>query len=272
MWHLVSEPPSTCTPSAKSGSWSFYYGQDASCNYDDGFANSGLLTTPTVPDVPADATLTFWHRRNTDAGCTDTTTVEISVNGGSFGLIWEPCFQTNDQWWFTTLDLTPYYTPPNDDVQIGFRFATGDDTDNGYLGWMVDDVYIFTCPVPPPDEPSDETSPTPLTIVDSTASEIIVEEIPAATQYVIYSNPIASFQQPLGDDKYDNGAQVDGCFAPWGIYAPGEVELTYEVPDNSWVTVSAWNPSGESITGHDSGGTERNTVGTWNNTELPCSP
>ncbi|UCF80706.1 MAG: hypothetical protein JSV08_09430, partial [Acidobacteriota bacterium] len=147
LWHLVSEP--TCTPSAKSGSWSWYYGQDFSCDYDTGITNTGFLTMPMLTSVPDGATLTFWQRRNTDGGCstTDITTVEISVNGAPFVQVWEPCFQTNDQWWFVSLDLTPNYTP-GDDIQIGFRFDTVDPVNNNSLGWLIDDVRIFTCPPP----------------------------------------------------------------------------------------------------------------------------
>jgi hypothetical protein len=128
------------------------------------------------------------------------------------------------------------------------------------------------CPTLPPDEPSDETSPTPLEIIDAITTDILVEEIPEATQYVVYSNPIGSFQQPLADDKYDDGTQVDGCYAPSSPGGPGEVVLDYDVPDNSWVVVSAWNANGESSTGRDNAGAERKDVGTWNNTASPCLP
>ena len=87
---------------------------------------------------------------------------------------------------------------------------------------------------------------------------------------VVYGNPLGSFQQPLADDKYDDGAQASGCYAPWAVTGPGEVTLTYAVPGDWWIAVSTWNAGGESSTGRDNVGTERTTVGTWINTALPC--
>jgi hypothetical protein len=149
LWHLESEPG--CSPTSKSGTASFYYG-NPSCTFDDGDVNSGLLVSPVVSAVPGGATLAFWQRRQTDGNCTvsDRSWVLLWVNGEGPIEIWEEC-DSSGEWQPRLIDLSPYYSP-GDELQVGFEFDTVDALDNGYLGWMIDDVRLHTCG-PCPDDP-----------------------------------------------------------------------------------------------------------------------
>jgi hypothetical protein len=228
----------------------------------------GGETTQTINVSPA--VTTAYSVTVTDTiGCASGSGETVTVNPSPSTTITEVCGDPSSVLDSNPSGGTPPYTyvwsPGGETTQtISVPCSTGP-----YSVTVTDDngcsdtsAPVNTCPcIGAPDEPSDENSPTPLEIVDTAATEILVEEIPAATQYVIYGNPLGSFQQPLADDKYDNGAQTSGCYASWAVTGPGEVTLSYAVPDDWWVVVSAWNPVGESSTGLDSVGTERNTVG-----------
>ena len=156
LWHRVAEP--TCSPSSRSGVYSWYYGQDATCNFDTGVANAGTLTTEVIGGLAQDAELSFWHRRDAESlGITDATTVELQADGAGFDLL-ESVFDIDNTWtyvpeivWFSAedhrfaaFDLTDY---TGQDVEIRFGFDTVDEFSNFFLGWMVDDVEVRACPV-----------------------------------------------------------------------------------------------------------------------------
>ena len=156
LWHRVAEP--TCSPSSRSGTYSWYYGQDSTCNYDTGAANAGTLTSETISGLAQDAELSFWHRRDAESfGLTDSTTVELQADGAGFDVL-ESVIDIDNTWiyvpeivWFSpedhrfsAFDLTAY---TGQDVELRFAFDTVDDFMNIFLGWMVDDVEIRACPV-----------------------------------------------------------------------------------------------------------------------------
>jgi hypothetical protein len=174
-------------------------------------------------------------------------------------------------------DVTALYTGPGTyQIQVsenagGTATVTGGVLDVTEPDWIECDASACACPLPPPDEPSDELSPTPLRIISLNGNTVRVEEIADATEYVVYMNVLGSFQQPASDDKYDDGAPtLDGCNASWSAVGGGEVEFSLTFNPNSWMVVSARNASGESSVGRQNDGTERNTLGTWNYTGLAC--
>jgi hypothetical protein len=144
-WHLVGDP--TCAPAAASGVASFYFGRDDTCTYETGAAAFGLLTAPVLADVPAGAALEFRFRRGTEPACEgyDVTLVLLSVNGGDPVPVHEEC-DDSGQWRRRLVDLTPWYAP-GDDLQVAFEFDSIDELDNGWLGWMIDDVRLLLCPL-----------------------------------------------------------------------------------------------------------------------------
>jgi len=147
LWHLTT---SACEVNQHSGATGWYYGQDASCNYDDPVSpiNSGSLDLPEIPNLPADARVAFWSRRQTDgrAGF-DLSKVQISTSGpaGPFADVLQ---QTDDTGVWKYSGVTNVGAPGGGPADIRFRFDTVDALSNGLLGWMVDDVQITGCNVP----------------------------------------------------------------------------------------------------------------------------
>jgi hypothetical protein len=143
LWHQVSDP--TCGPASYSATRSWYYGQDSVCTFNTGATTAGNLDSPVINNLPAGASLSFWFRQQTECfgSCCgwDACTVLVSGNGGPFVQVAQICDDSN-AWVFSgPIDLTPYYVP-GDDIQLRFRFDSGDDFLNDYLGWMVDDVLV----------------------------------------------------------------------------------------------------------------------------------
>jgi hypothetical protein len=156
LWHRVAEP--TCSPASRSGIYSWYYGQDGTCNYDTGGANAGTLTSEVIGGLAQDAELSFWHRRDAESmGMTDISTVEIQADGGGF-VQWASMMDIDNTWiyvpeivWFSpesrqfsAFDLSGYV---GQDVELRFAFDTVDEYLNIFTGWMIDDVEIRACPV-----------------------------------------------------------------------------------------------------------------------------
>ncbi|MEP0843951.1 MAG: hypothetical protein HRF43_14705, partial [Phycisphaerae bacterium] len=147
LWHLTKDPPTHCPPEGnyKSAVTSAYYGQDPTCNYDNGGRNFGFLTSPVIPNLPDNAFLSFWQRHQTENDLRthqyDTTRVEISVDGGPFTLLYETFDETNKWVKVGPLTLNAY---AGKNIQIRFAFDTVDNRGNGFLGWMVDDIDITT--------------------------------------------------------------------------------------------------------------------------------
>jgi hypothetical protein len=114
-------------------------------------------------------------------------------------------------------------------------------------------LAILGC-LPSPKEPSDTdicgVCP-PLTVTNVTATTVNVEEIAAATDYVVYDNAIGMWYN-----------DPTGCSAPW-VSLAGTVNVSYPVGDNTWIVLAARNGTGESSAGRDSTATERKSIGTW---------
>ncbi len=154
MWHRVTEP--TCSPASRSGTVSWYYGQDSTCNYDTGASNFGELTSPALPGIPQDAALSFWSRRKTEQiSSFDVSLVAVSAGGGPF-LPADQVLDSSGQWrssddllatevgTFSAVDLSGL---AGQDVRFQFGLYTGDAIENFHLGWMVDDITVNACTV-----------------------------------------------------------------------------------------------------------------------------
>lgn len=125
--------------------------------------NSASLISPAITlPVGAPATLTFatwWEIESVNPAHFDMMYVDVSANGGAtwqvLGVLnpsTNPAggadaypytnngLDTPASWRFASADLTPY---AGSTVQVRFRFDSVDQYDNGFRGWLVDDVGVY---------------------------------------------------------------------------------------------------------------------------------
>jgi extracellular elastinolytic metalloproteinase len=145
LWHLATD--SACPapePGYSSPLNAFYYGQDATCNYNTGGSNSGTLTSPPITGITADSTLSFQHLRNVEsysAGSFDRTRVEILTSSGSTTVFSLDSTQPSGGVWTASgpISLADF---AGDTIQVVFRFDTVDGISNAFTGWFIDDVLV----------------------------------------------------------------------------------------------------------------------------------
>ncbi|MEK7767983.1 MAG: hypothetical protein AAB368_17260, partial [bacterium] len=140
LWHQipdVSGPGGRLFASLTPDTW--WYGQDATGDYDTGAANSGSLTT-TPFTVSAGDFLMFSSWEETEVAMTfDTRWLSISTDGG---FSWTPLrqlFGPTASWYQPRVDLAPYV---GQTALFRFDFDTVDDVFNNFGGWYVDDLYV----------------------------------------------------------------------------------------------------------------------------------
>jgi len=135
LWHITGSCAPSGTPCA--GVQAAYYGQDASCNFDTGAANTGSLTSPAiiVPPVPAggSVTLSFCSALQTEANTTYDIP-EILVNGVRVGVAAESA-----AWTSQSINLSAY---AGQVITLTFKFTATDGINNTGRGWHVDNVKI----------------------------------------------------------------------------------------------------------------------------------
>ena len=141
LWHIAGAGSSY--PNAYNGTASWWYGQEATGNYDTGAANSGYIQTGPI-SIPAGSEpvwLRFWSWEHTEGSATyDTRKVYTSTNGSDWSVAWQSN-PSNDmaQWYEALVDLSGLR---GSDVYLRFEFDTVDGSANGYRGWYVDDVAV----------------------------------------------------------------------------------------------------------------------------------
>jgi len=165
LWHIVNDSTHSCfrtpVPASMSHSpvTSWYYGKDATCNYNTGIANTGDLISPPI-DLTEGATMSFWSWEQTDGLLTtDFRKVYITTN---YGVDWILLYESTDNsadWYQVPLDLAPYVGSV---VQFKFEFDSVDALLNGYRGWYMDDISVD--PYTP--TPTPYISPTPTATPD----------------------------------------------------------------------------------------------------------
>lgn len=141
LWHRETSD-SCATPQSGSAMW--YYGQNSTCNYNNGAANSGYLTSASIA-LPAGqaARLAFWYATRTEGlvDSYDKRFVQISTNGGAS---WTDLAQIKDEddplvWREKVIDLTAY---AGLSIKLRFYFDTVNDDDNDKKGWFIDDIDV----------------------------------------------------------------------------------------------------------------------------------
>jgi len=97
----------------------------------------------------------------------------------------------------------------------------------------------------------------PLSVPDRTSSILVVEKQPGAVAYNVYADAIGSWYSPTAGEG--SVCAVTG----WTDNGDGTVTLDYQVPENSWVVVTASDACIEGPAGSGSDGVERSGTGSW---------
>lgn len=143
LWHLDNN---LCRANLAGHStpFTFYYGQDATCDYNTGARNASNLVSPPISTVGVfpPYSLGFNYLLFVESSPSfDTTFVDISTNGGStWTQILSKANLINDnQWHNKVVDVTAQVGAATS-VQVRFRFDSVDNLVNSSTGWHVDDV------------------------------------------------------------------------------------------------------------------------------------
>lgn len=144
LWHLVAN--STCTAPEDGFSSpvnAYYYGQDAGCTYDTGAATTGDLTSRTIFGIDGMSTLDFDYFRQVESfdGSFDITQVDVLAGGTATTVFSLDSSTASTSTWTAadTIDLSAF---DGQAIQLRFRFNSGDEVGNNFIGWLVDDVAV----------------------------------------------------------------------------------------------------------------------------------
>ncbi|MDY7094410.1 MAG: M36 family metallopeptidase [Acidobacteriota bacterium] len=145
LWHLTSNS-SCASPGYSSAVNAFYYGQDASCDYDTGGTSTGDLISPTISGITSTSTLSFDYYRVVESftgGSYDQAEVAVSGNGGSsWTTLWsrDSADASTASWQSSgNLSLSAF---AGQAIQVRFRFNSVDGVSNTFTGWFIDDVVV----------------------------------------------------------------------------------------------------------------------------------
>lgn len=138
LWHESSYRGSDGAPS-------WYYGQEATRNYDTGSTNSGTLTT-TIQVPISNPVLTFSEWRQTESYYywNDVCVVQVSPVGSADVVTTQAWTTVYQSYWYgdwnqVSLDLSAF---AGQAVNLRFLFDTVTSDENYYEGWYVDDIRI----------------------------------------------------------------------------------------------------------------------------------
>jgi hypothetical protein len=151
-----------------------YYGQDATCDYNNGVENEGTAISPVIhlTDASAGVLEMNFFLGTEGGGFFDQASVEVSVNGGAFVTVesnftltsvpvvrrgvpvrrragataagFDRLVENTARWEHVVSDLTPLLEGLSSaDIQLRFRFNTIDGILNDFAGFYVDDVQIW---------------------------------------------------------------------------------------------------------------------------------
>jgi PKD repeat protein/surface antigen len=205
LWHQVDGYSPYPENHSSSNSW--WYGQDATGDYDTGAANSGSLTSRQIyiPESGHYLRFWYWYETETQGSDWDQRWVQIAVDGGAFNDV----LQLRDdpkRWWLQSpaIDLSGY---AGHTIQIRFHFETLDSEYNGYRGWYIDDFEISTTP-PPSCADSHEPNDTPTEATSIAYGQSLEADTCPGGDYDFYA-----FSGAAGDKVVvDIDAQVDGSW------------------------------------------------------------
>ena len=144
LWHLDNALCRAFLP-GHTQPFTFYYGQDSTCNYNTGARNASSLVSPTInlAGTFAPFSLGFNYLLFVEGGAFDTTFVDLSTNGGTtWTTVLSKANLINDnQWHNVARDITAAVGLATS-VKVRFRFDSVDNIANSTTGWHVDDVLV----------------------------------------------------------------------------------------------------------------------------------
>jgi extracellular elastinolytic metalloproteinase len=144
LWHDVANSGCAAPQNGfNSPVTAFYYGQDATCNYDTGAANTGSLTSPPISGITATSTLTFQYLREVESfnGDFDRTRAEIVTASGATTVFSLNSSNASSATWTSSgaISLSAF---AGQTIQVRFVFDTVDSVANAQIGWFIDDVVV----------------------------------------------------------------------------------------------------------------------------------
>jgi extracellular elastinolytic metalloproteinase len=147
LWHLAQN--STCAgagnPGFSSPTRAFYYGRDATCNYNSGATNTGDLTSPPISGIIASSVLTFdfFRRVESFSQSFDRTTVDVIRSNGTATTVFTRDSRNPSAGipWGSSgnISLSAF---AGDTIRLRFRFNTVDNVSNNFAGWFIDHVTV----------------------------------------------------------------------------------------------------------------------------------
>src|SRR5262245_22245743 len=142
LWHVVN---ANCRAflTGHTTPYTFYYGQDATCNYDTGARNSSNLISPSISLAGkfAPFSVSFNYLLFVEGGGFDTTFTDISTNNGA---TWTQFLSKanliNDNQWHNVSANVTALVGAATSIRLRFRFDSIDNIANATTGWHVDDI------------------------------------------------------------------------------------------------------------------------------------
>ncbi len=151
LWNMVDAGSSCSEYHSADHAW--YYGQEASCDYDTGATTAGTLTSGIIDlteTTAAELHVWYWHQCEGTVGY-DTFSINIQVVGSGLTTLLELESSTSG-WQEFVADLNEYI---GNEIQLVFEFNSGDSISNDYRGSYIDDVSIIAT------GPCSDPTPTP---------------------------------------------------------------------------------------------------------------
>ncbi len=144
LWHLTTDS-SCASPGFSSPFNALYYGEDSTCDYSTGAANSGDLVSPAISGITSSSTLSFDYYRQVENyfGDYDWTKVDVSDDdGASWSNVWSRNARNASVGAWTSSGPISLAAYAGSTIKIRFTFDSVDGTFNAYTGWFIDNVVV----------------------------------------------------------------------------------------------------------------------------------
>jgi hypothetical protein len=125
--------------------YTFYYGQDATCNYNTGARNAADLISPPISLAGkfAPFTVSFNYLLFVEGGGFDSTFVDLSTNNGAtWTQFLSKANMINDNQWHNIVSNVTALVGAATSIRLRYRFDSVDNIANSTTGWHVDDISV----------------------------------------------------------------------------------------------------------------------------------
>ncbi|MFX1568621.1 MAG: CARDB domain-containing protein [Promethearchaeota archaeon] len=142
LWHLTDDSSSWTDP-YHSPTHSMWFGDESTGTYNTGDLEMGdFISIPIDLHGYLNAKLEFYHWRESEADIDwDKSIVYISVDGTNWDLLYQNDVSYIAPWEKITVDISAYIGKT---IQLKFYFDTGDNLNNDFRGWLIDDIVIYS--------------------------------------------------------------------------------------------------------------------------------